>query len=134
MGGGIVDRDQAAETREPSSEPIGDLDARIARPHAGLVATARRASQAGWVLIRGTAGILDRRLAVVGALFLLLIAASTLVFDRYMGISLLDALYFVVVTFATVGYGDINLLKESAALKLFGILTIMVGCVRVVWA
>lgn len=33
---GIVDRGQAAETREPSSEPIGDLDARIARRHAGL--------------------------------------------------------------------------------------------------
>jgi len=124
---GIVDRGRAAETRELGSQPTGDLDARIARRHAGLVAMARRASRTGWVLVRGTAGILDRRLAVVGALFLLLIAASTLVFDRYLGVSLLDALYFVVVTFATVGYGDINLLEATAPLKLFGIVTIMVG-------
>lgn len=124
---GIVDRGRAAETREPSSEPISDLDARIAQRHAGFVATARRASRTGWVLVRGTAGILDRRLAVVGALFLLLIAASTLVFDHYLGVSLLDALYFVIVTFATVGYGDINLLEAPAPLKLFGIVMIMVG-------
>lgn len=124
---GIVDRGRVAETRGPSSGPTGDLDARIAQRHAGFVATARRASRTGWVLVRGTAGILDRRLAVVGALFLLLIAASTLVFDRYMGVSLLNALYFVVVTFATVGYGDINLREASAPLKLFGIVTIMVG-------
>jgi hypothetical protein len=53
------------------------------------------------VLVRGTAGILDRRLAIVGVMFLLLIVTSTLVFDRYLGVSLLDALYFVVVTVAT---------------------------------
>ena len=124
---GIVDRGRAAEARESSPEPIGDLDARIARRHAGFVATARRLSRTGWVLVRGTAGILDRRLAVVGALFLLLIATSTLVFDLYLGVSLLDALYFVVVTFATVGYGDINLLEAPAPLKLFGIVMIIVG-------
>ena len=87
----IVDRGRAAETRGSSPEPIGDLDAYIARRHAGFVATARRLSRTGWVLVRGTAGILDRRLAVVGALFLLLITTSTLVFDRYLGVSLLDA-------------------------------------------
>lgn len=124
---GIVDRGRAAETREPSSETTGDLDARIAQRHAGFVAMARSASRTGWVLVRGTAGILDRRLAVVGALFFLLIAASTLVFDRYLDVSLLDALYFVVVTFATVGYGDINLLEAPAPLKLFGIFVIMLG-------
>jgi Trk K+ transport system NAD-binding subunit len=122
-----VDGEPAAETRESSSEPIGDLDARIARCHAGFVATARRLSRTGWVLVRRTAGILDRRLAVVGALFLLLIATSTLVFDLYLSVSLLDALYLIVVTFATVGYGDINLLEAPAPLKLVGIVMIIVG-------
>jgi hypothetical protein len=40
---------------------------------------------------------------------------------------LLDALYFVVVTFATVGYGDINLLAAPAEVKVYGILAIMFG-------
>jgi len=124
---GIVDRGRAGQTREQGSGPIGDLDARIARQNAGLLATTRRLSRAGWVLVRGTVGILDRRLAVVGALFALLIATSTLVFDRYLGVGLLDALYFVVVTFATVGYGDINLLEAPPGVKLFGIVMIMLG-------
>ena len=46
-------------------------------------------------------------------MFALLIIGSTLMFNRYLGLSLLDALYFVVVTVATVGYGDINLLGAS---------------------
>ena len=39
---GLVDRGRAADMHEPSPEPIGDLDARIAGCHAGFVATARR--------------------------------------------------------------------------------------------
>jgi hypothetical protein len=95
---------------------------------------ATRLSRTLWVLLQGTVGILDRRLAIVGAMFVLLIAASTLVFYRYLGVSLLDALYFVVVTFATVGYGDINLLEASAPLKVFGIATIMFGALTLALA
>jgi hypothetical protein len=79
------------------------------------------------VLIQGTFGILDRRLAIVGVMFALLIVTGTLMFNRYLGLSLLDALYFVVVTVATVGYGDINLLEASPPLKVFGIGMIMFG-------
>ena len=88
---------------------------------------ASRLSRTWWVLIQGTIGILDRRLAVVAVMFGLLIVTSTLIFNRHLGLNLLDALYFVVVTVATVGYGDINLLEASAPLKVFGIVMIMLG-------
>ena len=123
---GIVDRGPA-ETSEPSSESAGGLDALAATQNEGFLTMATRLSRTSWVLIQGTVGILDRRLAVVGVMFGLLIAASTLVFDRYLGVGLLDALYFVVVTFATVGYGDINLLGAPAEVKVYGIVAIMFG-------
>jgi Trk K+ transport system NAD-binding subunit len=44
-------------------------------------------------------------------------------------ISLLDALYFTVSTDATVGYGDYNFSGQSAGLKAFGIVDIVVGVV-----
>ena len=130
---GIVDRGPA-EKDEPSSEPAGGLDALAATQNEGFLTMATRLSRTLWVLLQGTVGILDRRLAIVGAMFVLLIAASTLVFYRYLGVSLLDALYFVVVTFATVGYGDINLLEASAPLKVFGIATIMFGALTLALA
>jgi hypothetical protein len=123
---GIVDRGPA-EKDEPSSGPAGGPDTLTAAQNEGFIAMASRISRTGWVLFRGTVGILDRRLAVVGLMFALLIVASTLVFDRYLGVGLLDALYFVVVTFATVGYGDINLLEAPAELKVYGIVAIMIG-------
>ncbi|MDQ3659075.1 MAG: NAD-binding protein, partial [Actinomycetota bacterium] len=124
---GIVDHGRAPENREPHPEPGGGLDVLIAQRHAGFLATAERLSRTGWVLIRGTVAILDRRLAVVGVMLMLFITASTLTFDHYLRLSLLDAFYFVVVTVATVGYGDINLLEAPAPLKLFGIGMIMFG-------
>ena len=95
---------------------------------------ATRLSRTWWVLIQGTFGILDRRLAIVGVMFALLIIGSTLMFNRYLGLSLLDALYFVVVTVATVGYGDINLLGASPPLKVFGIGMIMFGALTLALA
>ncbi len=53
--------------------------------------------------------------------FVALIAASVTYFHIADGLSWLDALYFVVVTTATVGYGDINLLNSSATSKVVGI-------------
>ena len=123
---GIVDRGPAGKD-EPSSEPAGGLDTLTAAQNEGFLTMASRLSRTGWVLFQGTVGILDRRLAVVGVMFGLLIATSTLVFDRYLGVGPLDALYFVVVTFATVGYGDINLLEAPAELKVYGIVAIILG-------
>jgi Trk K+ transport system NAD-binding subunit len=95
---------------------------------------ATRLSRTWWVLIQGTFGILDRRLAIVGVMFALLIVTSTLMFNRYLGLSFLDAVYFVVVTVATVGYGDINLLEASPPLKVFGIGMIMFGALTLALA
>lgn len=57
--------------------------------------------------------------------FLTLIAAATIYFHTAEALSSLDALYFVVVTVATVGYGDINLSNSSAASKVVGISLIL---------
>jgi TrkA-N domain/Ion channel len=57
--------------------------------------------------------------------FVLVITLATLYFHFAESLSFLDALYFVVVTISTVGYGDINLLNASPVSKLIGILLIL---------
>jgi Trk K+ transport system NAD-binding subunit len=126
---GIVDRGPA-EGRVAT----GGLDSLAASQNEGFLTMATRLSRTWWVLIQGTFGILDRRLAIVGVMFALLIVGSTLMFNRYLGLNLLDALYFVVVTVATVGYGDINLLEASPPLKVFGIAMIMFGALTLALA
>jgi len=44
-----------------------------------------------------------------------------------MGLPLIDALYFVVTTITTVGYGDINLSQSGPAVKLFGCVLMLAG-------
>ena len=53
--------------------------------------------------------------------FLSLIIIATVFFHIREGLSWIDSLYFVIVTVATVGYGDINLAQSSAVSKLFDI-------------
>ena len=53
------------------------------------------------------------------------LAVGTVVFRELEGWSLLDALYFSVVTLATVGYGDLTPTTSTA--KLFSILYILIG-------
>jgi voltage-gated potassium channel Kch len=54
-----------------------------------------------------------------------LIAAAVLFFHFYEKLSWVDSLYFVVVTVATVGYGDINLVNSDAFSKVFVVLLIL---------
>jgi Trk K+ transport system NAD-binding subunit len=128
---GIVDRGPAEGRGRVAT---GGLDSLAASQNEGFLTMATRLSRTWWVLIQGTFGILDRRLAIVGVMFALLIVGSTLMFNRYLGLNLLDALYFVVVTVATVGYGDINLLEASPPLKVFGIAMIMFGALTLALA
>jgi voltage-gated potassium channel Kch len=62
-------------------------------------------------------------------LFVMLLAAATSFYHFFEGLSWIDALYFVVVTVATVGYGDINLLHSDVSSKLFGICLILASTV-----
>ncbi|MDB4907751.1 MAG: hypothetical protein JWO05_2535 [Gemmatimonadetes bacterium] len=68
---------------------------------------------------------------LVGAFAALIIAAVTF-FHFVVGLSWLDSLYFVIVTVATVGYGDINLATASPLAKLVGIALIL-GSTFFIW-
>ena len=59
------------------------------------------------------------------ASFLSIILFATLYFHFADGLTLLDSLYFVVVTISTVGYGDINLSASSSLSKIVGMLLIL---------
>ena len=54
-----------------------------------------------------------------------ILTAAVTYFHFFENLSWLDALYFVVVTAATVGYGDINLHQSAALSKVVGILLIL---------
>lgn len=69
--------------------------------------------------------LVDRTLPRLALGFGALVAAAVTYFHLADGLSWLDALYFVVVTTATVGYGDINLLNASALSKIVGIALIL---------
>ncbi|MEP7237887.1 MAG: potassium channel family protein [Ferruginibacter sp.] len=57
--------------------------------------------------------------------FTCLIFVAVLFFHFHEKLSWLDSLYFVIVTVATVGYGDINLATSSALSKVVGIMLIL---------
>ena len=57
--------------------------------------------------------------------FVTMIVAATAYFHAAQRLSWIDALYFVTVTVATVGYGDVNLLNASTLAKLMGIALIV---------
>jgi voltage-gated potassium channel Kch len=63
----------------------------------------------------------DALLKSLAAGFAVVVAAAVAYFHHAEQLSWLNALYFVVVTVATVGYGDINLLNSSALSKVVGI-------------
>lgn len=52
---------------------------------------------------------------------------STLFFHHTLNIPAIDALYFVVTTITTVGYGDINLLAAPPSVKIYGALLMFSG-------
>ena len=57
--------------------------------------------------------------------FLCMIILATAFFYFAENLSLIDSLYFVMVTVSTVGYGDINLLNSQPAAKVAGIILIL---------
>ncbi len=123
---GLIDKGGVVAS-EPATEPRGALDVRIAQRSTGWVDIVGGAARAWWIVFRTVVGILDRRLVVVGLLFMLLAGTSALGFDALLEIDLLDSLYFVVSTVTTTGYGDITTLDASAQAKLFNVLLMMLG-------
>src|SRR5829696_572916 len=76
-----------------------------------------------WAALTGT----DRRLRVLAVVVLGLVAVSIVVFRRFGGLDLVDALYFTVTIVTTTGFGDITLRDESPALQLYGVGLMLVG-------
>ncbi|GAC1509421.1 MAG: hypothetical protein NVS2B16_07890 [Chloroflexota bacterium] len=71
--------------------------------------------------------IADRRLRVLLVALLGLVGLGVAVFRIFAGLSIIDALYFTVTTVTTTGYGDISLLHQPPAIKMFGLALIVVG-------
>jgi hypothetical protein len=64
--------------------------------------------------------------------FLVLLGAATTYFHVAERLSWLDALYFVVVSATTVGYGDITMLRSSALSKIVNVL-LLLGSTAFIW-
>ena len=69
------------------------------------------------------------RFALVVTVLLLL--ASVGVFNQFMGLSIVDALYFTISTVTTTGYGDITPKDSAAWLKLYACLVMVLGSAAV---
>jgi Trk K+ transport system NAD-binding subunit len=123
---GLVDKGGVVAD-EPAPEPRGALDLRISQRSTGWVEMVGAAARAWWLVVRTVVGIIDRRLVVVGLLFLLVAIAGALTFDELLGIDLLDSLYFVVTTVTTTGYGDITTLDASPVAQLLNVLLMLLG-------
>jgi voltage-gated potassium channel Kch len=73
----------------------------------------------------------DRLILLLGISFFTLILLTICYFHIYDAMSWINAVYFVVVTVATVGYGDINLLNASFVSKFINIILIVCSTVFV---
>ncbi len=80
---------------------------------------------------RALAVLLDRRLVILLGVLATLIALSAAVFSEFYDLSPVDAVYFTVTTVTTTGYGDINLLDASAALKAYGAGVMVLGALTI---
>lgn len=70
-------------------------------------------------------GLADPQFRALGFLVVLLLAAGTVFYWRYEDWTVLDSLYFSVITLTTVGYGD--LYPTRAPTKVFTIVYVLVG-------
>jgi Trk K+ transport system NAD-binding subunit len=69
----------------------------------------------------------DVRLRYLVAVLVAMGLISTLVFFLFDNLALVDAVYFTVTIITTTGFGDISLLGAPPALKIFGILLMLLG-------
>ena len=76
--------------------------------------------------------VTDPLIWVLAGLFVTLVTAAIAYFHAAEQLSWVDSTYFVIVTVATVGYGDINLLNASATSKLIGV-GLILGSTFFIW-
>jgi voltage-gated potassium channel Kch len=100
-------------------------------PPGGAAPPAAAPSRPGVPLLRRL--LRDRVLAGLVGILAGTLAVGTLLFSRALGISALDAAYFVVTTLTTTGYGDIALRDAPPWAKLAG-MALMLGGVALVAA
>jgi Trk K+ transport system NAD-binding subunit len=117
----------------PLEEQTGDspvlalVEAAPERNMLSPLATARRRRRAR----RALGVLLDRRLAILLGVLAAIIGLSAAVFDVFYDLSPGDAFYFTVTTVTTTGYGDINLLDASTALKVYGVALMLLGALTI---
>lgn len=101
----------------------------------GVAPTARRPVGRGWKELWGrfAANVAtawrdaSAGLKAVFVTLLCLMVVSVLVFHLGMRLSLVDALYFMVTTLTTTGYGDISVKDEATWLKLYATMMMILG-------
>jgi Trk K+ transport system NAD-binding subunit len=98
---------------------------RRAGPPRGLAALPRPGEIAA--SLGALARTVDPRLRYLVALLVALALVSMLVFIFFDNLQVVDALYFTVTIITTTGFGDISLLTAPLALKLFGIVLMLIG-------
>lgn len=70
---------------------------------------------------------IPKNIKMIGILYFILIIFSVMVFHFGLKISIIDALYFVITTTTTVGYGDFNLQTAPVLIKIFGCFVMLCG-------
>lgn len=75
-------------------------------------------------LFRNPIYVFFRRFILI---FLFIILFSTILLSYIMPLSLTNAIYFVIATITSVGYGDINFLHSTNAIKYFGCILMLTG-------
>ncbi|MFT3773117.1 MAG: NAD-binding protein [Minicystis sp.] len=89
------------------------------RPPGRLVEAAR--------FLRRFFGNAPRGLRAIGLVLLFLVITSVAVFHYALGISVVDAIYFVITTVTTTGYGDITARGGGIAIELYACLLMLLG-------
>ena len=80
--------------------------------------------------LSGVAELFDRRLALLSAVLVVIIAISSAVFEHYHELSWVDAVYGTITTVAG-GDGNIDLSKEGALLKFYGTGVVVFGALTI---
>lgn len=70
-------------------------------------------------------GLSDPQFRALGFLVAVLLASGTVFYWRFEGWSLIDSLYFSVITLTTVGYGDLS--PSTTPSKVFTIVYVLIG-------